>query len=147
MSTFPGFTEPALYGRGVIQQSFEITYNSAAQTFSVPVPAGSLVFDVAVVVTTAFNATTPTLTVGDGSDPDGYLDDTDIGLATAATATTPAVKLARNSSNPYANGKYYAEADTIDFVFDPGTLDASPTGKLKGTVLMVNLANDIAAAV
>lgn len=123
---------------------FELNYDAPAGTYTIPVKAGTFVDYIATVVTTAFNATSPSLKVGDGSDDDGFGDNTDIALATAATATTPAIKLSRNSSNPYANGKYYAADDTIDFVFDPGT--SGTAGVLKGFVVMSNVKNDGLAA-
>lgn len=98
-----------------------INYDAPAATYPVPVKGGQLCKGTASVVRVAFDATTPTLTIGDGHDVDGYADNTDLALATALSDTTPAVKLSINSSNPYANGKYYPADDTIDYVWSPGT--------------------------
>lgn len=123
---------------------FELNYDAPAGTYTIPVKAGTFVHSVATVVTTAFNATTPALKCGDGVDDDGYQDSTDIALATAATGAVPAIKLSRNSSNPYANGKYYTADDTIDFIWSPGT--SGTTGVLKGYVIMSSVLNDGLAA-
>ena len=140
MAKFPATSEVRASVKAQTTVHFELTYSDNLATYTVPVKAGMFVHSVGVVVKTAFNATSPALKVGDGDDDDGYLDNTDVALATAATATVPAVKLSRNSGNPYANGKYYAADDTIDFVFDPGT--TGTTGLLKGFVVLSSVKND-----
>jgi hypothetical protein len=90
-----------------------------AETINVPVPAGAVVLEVKLVVDVGFTSTgSNTITVGDGSDPDGYI--------TAAVATTAAMATAGatiNSTGLYAFGgtdttarelKVYASADTLD---------------------------------
>lgn len=110
-------------GRGHVWQVAEILYSFASDTYTLTIPAGTLVLGTFTVVTEVCDGS-PTLTVGDGDDADGFQDSTDIVPGTALSVTTPAVKLAENSSNPYANGKYYPTADTLDFVWVKGT---SPT--------------------
>lgn len=140
MAKFPGTAEVRTTALVPTLVHVEIDKADPAATYTVPVKAGTFVHSVGVVIKEAFNGAGCTLIVGDGADDDGYLDTTDVAVATAATATVPTVKLSRNSSNPYANGKYYAADDTIDFVFAPGTTPT--TGKLKGFVIMSSVRND-----
>jgi hypothetical protein len=145
MARFPGVGEVRVDARSLTTVHFELNYNDASGTYTIPVKKGTFVHTIGTVVTTVFDGS-PTLTIGDGDDADGFLDSADIAPGTAATGTTPAVKLAEDGGNPYANGKYYASEDTIDFVW---TKDAAgTTGKLKGFVVMSNLYNDgISAAI
>lgn len=101
----------------------EILYSFATDTYTLTIPAGTLVLEQFAVVTEAMDGS-PTLTIGDGDDADGFQDSTDLAPGTALSVTTPAVKLAEDAGNPYANGKYYPTADTMDFVWTKGT---SPT--------------------
>ena len=137
MAKFPGVGEVGMTARGTSIQAVEIVYNDAAGTYTIPVQAGSLVLRGGVVVITAFDGTGAALKTGDGTDDDGFIDNTDIDLTTAATGATPAVKLFSASSNPYAAGKYYAADDTLDFVFAPGT--TATTGRLIAFVEFVNV--------
>ena len=92
---------------------------NAGSAINVPVPAGSRILDVRLVVDVGFTSTgTNTITVGDGNDADGFI------TATAATTTTMATAGAViNNDGVYAFGatdtgaaeiKLYAAADTID---------------------------------
>jgi hypothetical protein len=91
---------------------------NAGSTINVPVPAGSRILDVRLVVDVAFTSTgTNTITVGDGSDADGFI------TATAADTTTLVANAVINNDGVYAFGatdtgaaeiKLYAAADTID---------------------------------
>lgn len=119
---------------------FELNYDAASGTFTIPVKAGTFVHKVVTVVKTAFNATSPALTVGDGDDADGYLTSVNVALATAGTGTAPAVKDSSGIANPYQFGKYYAADDTIDFAWTQGT--SGTAGVLKGYVVMSNVKND-----
>jgi hypothetical protein len=93
---------------------------NAGSTINVPVPAGSRILDVRLVVDVAFTSTgTNTITVGDGSDADGFI------TATAADTTTLVANAVINNDGVYAFGatdtgaaeiKLYAAADTIDLV-------------------------------
>ena len=124
MANFPKTAEIRVTARTAAGVWCELTYADPAATYTLPVKAGQGVRASSFsVVKTAFDAS-PTCTVGDGSDVDGYQDNSDIALGTAATATTPAVKLFSASGNPYANGKVYTSDDTVDFIWDPNTATA-----------------------
>jgi hypothetical protein len=94
----------------------------------VKIPANTLVLGVALNVTTAEGGTL-TIDVGDGADPDGYLD----GVNANATA---AYSLAPSAGTPtgYASGKFYTAEDTIDVV----TVNAADTAVMSLTVVMVD---------
>jgi hypothetical protein len=93
---------------------------NAGSTINVPVPAGSRILDVRLVVDVAFTSTgTNTITVGDGSDADGFI------TATAADTTTLVANAVINNDGVYVKGdtdataaeiKLYSAADTIDLV-------------------------------
>lgn len=117
--------DPQPGSHGTFIQAGVVVYNMASGTYTLTIPAGTLVLRGGTLITEAFDGTSPTIKNGDGFDDDGYQDSTDIAPATALTDTTPAVKLFANSSNPYANGKYYPTADTFDCVFAQAS--ASPT--------------------
>lgn len=138
MAKFPGTAEVRCNGLTPAIAHVELVYTDGSATYTVPVKAGMFVHEVGVVVTQDFDGS-PALVIGDGTDDDGYMDSADIALGTAATGAVPAVKLSRNSGNPYANGKYYAVDDTIDFKFTAGT--APTKGKLKGFVIMSSVRN------
>ena len=76
-----------------------------------PIPAGTLVTNVGMVVTTAAGVTS-TIAIGDGSAAAGYL------AATSANATGTSCGVPVLSSGAFAptlsGGKVYAAADTID---------------------------------
>jgi len=82
----------------------------------IDVPAKTLVTNVILVVTEAFAGGTPSIDIGDGDDPDGWIDtddvtETTIGAYCGDETTTAA----------YANSrKYYPTADTIDAVIATG---------------------------
>lgn len=76
------------------------------------IPANTFVTDVICIVTEAFTGGTPSLDIGDGADPDGWIDTVDITEA----GTTGAYKGSAYASEYAPSGKYYAAADTIDAV-------------------------------
>ncbi len=85
----------------------------ANEIFSVP--ANTLVKEVALNIVSAFNGSV-TLTIGDGTDADGFLDDIQI----APTVTGWKSSLA--DANPFSlQGKLYASADTVDITRGGGT--------------------------
>lgn len=99
--------------------SFDWKNLNAGHAINVPIPAGSRVLAVKIRVVEGFTSTgTNTITVGDGSDADGFI--------TATAATTVTMATAGNVILPdgvYAFGatdtgaaelKAYAAADTID---------------------------------
>ena len=92
---------------------------NAGSAINVPVPAGSRILDVRLVVDVGFTSTgTNTITVGDGSDADGFI------TATAATTVTMAsagsvinnegVDAFGATDTGAAEIKLYSSADTID---------------------------------
>lgn len=94
----------------------------------IPVPANTLVTSVVLNVTTAEGGTL-TLDVGDGADPDGYLDGVN-GNAVAAYSLAPSA----GTPTGLADGKFYASADTIDVT----TVNAADTAVMSLTVVMVD---------
>lgn len=88
---------------------------------AIPLPAKSLVMAVGLDVTTAEGGTL-TIDVGDGTDPDGYLDGVNgntvasyqSGNNLTVTAGTPNAVV--GTPYAYALGKYYSAADTLDVV-------------------------------
>ncbi len=91
----------------------------------IKVSAKTLVTHVALEVTTAEGGTL-TLDVGDGDNPDGYLDGVN-GNATAAYISVA-------GTDAFEQGKYYTAADTIDVV----TVNAADTAVMKLTAVMVD---------
>jgi hypothetical protein len=91
----------------------------------IKVPAQTLVTHVALEVTTAEGGTL-TLDVGDGDNPDGYLDGVN-GNATAAYISVA-------GTDAFEQGKYYTAADTIDVV----TVNAADAAVMKLTAVMVD---------
>ena len=89
------------------------------------VPANTLVTNVALNVTTAEGGTL-TVDVGDGDNPDGYLDGVN-GNATAAYLTVA-------GTDAFEAGKYYTAADTIDIVLN----NAADAAVMTLTAVMVD---------
>ena len=91
----------------------------------IPLPAKSLVLRVGYDVTTAEGASA-TFDLGDGSDTDGYLNDISLNSVASGIST---VSLAEGTPNtfplPYAVGKYYSAADTIDMLINSNSVDAA----------------------
>jgi len=90
------------------------------------VPANTLVTHVALNVTTAEGGTL-TIDVGDGTDPDGYIDGVD------ANATAAYINDAGGAA-ALAHGKFYTAADTIDVT----TVNAADAAVMTLTVMMVD---------
>lgn len=92
---------------------------NAAATINVPVPAGTRVLDVRLVVDVGFTSTgTNTITVGDGSDADGFITATAATTVTMATAgaviIVDGVYAFGGTDTGAAELKSYSAADTID---------------------------------
>jgi hypothetical protein len=131
------YQEPENFVKATIEIAGQWDFNLASGTYPLcQVPSGYVVDEVVTVVSQVFDGS-PTGTIGDGDDADGYLDSTDIAPGTALTASTPALKRSRNSSNPYANGKYYPSADSVDLVWVQGTNPT--TGVMKFFITLRNL--------
>ncbi len=99
------------------------------------VPAGSYVRCVCRVLTASTDSSTRTIDIGDGSDPDGFVDGADMKttgryhLAPALVDATP------NTIVGYSFGKYYAAADTIDLT----AVQALTNGKVLISALIFDL--------
>lgn len=91
----------------------------------IKVPANTLVTNVALNVTTAEGGTL-TIDVGDGDDPDGFLDGVN------ANATAAYIPVAGTAA--YEQGKYYTAADTIDVT----TVNAADAAVMTLTAIMVD---------
>lgn len=122
----------------------ELGYDDANGTYQVPVEAGTLVENVWGVTITAFNGTGASLNISDSDSASTYyLTNANLALTVAATTTTPAIKNASvtGAANGYGNGKYYAAAGNINFVFVASTSGTPTTGRFLGFVKMFNVLN------
>lgn len=100
--------------RTVVSRDITLADTNTTATV-IEVPAGTYIppYGVTVLITTAFAGGTPSCTVGDGDDVDGWLTSADITETTAGAYASAA--------GAYAiAGKYYAAADTIDIVVATG---------------------------
>lgn len=77
------------------------------------VPAGVLVTKLIAYTPTAWTASV-TITIGDGTSAAGFLASADIAPTSAQTDGIP--KSSISGAEAFANGRYYAAADTIDAV-------------------------------
>ena len=91
----------------------------------IQVPAQTLVTHVALEVTTAEGGTL-TVDVGDGDNPDGYID--------GVNANATAAYLTVAGTDAYEAGKFYTAADTIDIVLN----NAADAAVMKLTAVMVD---------
>ena len=91
----------------------------------IKVPANTLVTNVALNVTTAEGGTL-TIDVGDGDNPDGYLD--------GVNANATAAYLTVAGTDAFEAGKYYTAADTIDIVLN----NAADAAVMTLTAVMVD---------
>jgi hypothetical protein len=82
---------------------------------AIPLPAKSLVLRVGLDVTTAEGGTL-TIDVGDGTDPDGFLDGVNANTVASYCSALALTEAAPNTVTGYSNGKYYSAADTLDVV-------------------------------
>jgi hypothetical protein len=122
-----------------IKWSEDGTNALASQTFTIPVKAGTFVHEVSTFVSEAFttSGSNASLAIGDGTSANGYLATTDTVLQTIDTATTSS----RAAGEAFANGKYYAVDDTLDFVFVAAASGAT-AGCVKGFVVLSNVTLD-----
>ena len=91
----------------------------------IKIPAKTLVTHVALEVTTAEGGTL-TVDVGDGDNPDGYLD--------GVNANATAAYLTVAGTDAFEAGKFYTAADTIDIVLN----NAADAAVMKLTAVMVD---------
>jgi hypothetical protein len=79
------------------------------------IPAGAYVERVVLIITTVEDSTC-TFDLGDGADPNGY--DDAINGETLGSAVSVGCVTSLAGTDAYAEGKYYAAADTIDIDMD-----------------------------
>jgi hypothetical protein len=125
-------------GYGVFEVDFSKPENQISiptgDTYTIqiaPVKKGTLVQNVYMVVETAEGVAIDA-EVGDGDDPDGYID----GAVVAVALNTPALYVGNGAFNDAGNsakGKLYAADDTIDMVIanSSGSTYALDSGKIK----------------
>lgn len=77
------------------------------------IPAGTIIHNVVLEIITAEATATPTINVGDGTDPNGWV----AGVDTSAAAGT---KYLGAGAYVAAGGKLYATADTLDLEMPAG---------------------------
>lgn len=103
-----------------------LTALAATDTLEViKVPANTLVTNVVLNVTTAEGGTL-TIDVGDGADPDGFID--------GVNANTTAAYIPVAGTAAFEQGKYYTAADTIDVT----TVNAADAAVMTLTAVMVD---------
>jgi len=98
-------------------RSRDITYADTGTTVgAISVPADTFVSKVIAHIETAFSAT-GTVDCGDGTDPDGWIDNLQM------SAANTGIKLGTGGDSAYwtAAGKGYTAADTIDVYVDDNT--------------------------
>jgi hypothetical protein len=95
---------------------FAKTASGAGDTVQVlHIPAGTLVLR-AGYHTRTLEGGTATGTLGDGTDPDGFLTATNWNSTTDQLSSLLLTEAGPNTVTAYTGGKYYAAADTIDAV-------------------------------
>jgi len=116
--------------------------DDTAHTLTVPIPAGAIMMNFGLELITPFqdssgegNASSLTLTVGDGADPDGFI--TSVQLHEDSTEITT-IQWDTGALITAGANKVYNSADTIDFLFTPSvatsgslSLNELTAGKLK----------------
>ena len=127
--------------RAVTIVHFDIRFDDASATFTIPVKAGTLVHEVGAAVTTAFTSTSPDLVVGDGDDDNGYLQASALDLDLSTATNVNLIVSSAATTNGYRYGRYYPSDDTIDFVWTQGS-GTKTAGSLKGFVKLSNVQYD-----
>tara|TARA_R100000458_G_C8067664_1_gene107839 strand:- start:45 stop:482 length:438 start_codon:yes stop_codon:yes gene_type:complete len=121
-------------------QSDELDLTSTAGVYSVfSVPAGAYVLGVKVLVTSAITAGSMDIDVGDGDDPDMFIDGWDGTAGSVAVNTIIDVSGSALEAG-VATGRYYSSADTIDV--DINTV--ATAGKIKLLVLLATHIPEVA---
>lgn len=99
------------------------------------VPAGSYVRCVCRVETASTDSSTRTIDIGDGSDPDGFVDGADMKTTGRYHLAPALVEATPNTIVGYSFGKYYAADDTIDLT----AVQALTNGKVRISALIMDL--------
>ena len=124
-----------------------LTNSATTQTFTLPVPAGGIVYDVGVYLETAFDGgsiSSLKIDIGDVTDADGYVDNVEIAVDATEVIYTRSngvlLKDASASSTDLHQGKLYTAADTIDILLTGShNVDTLDTGKVTVWVDMKRL--------
>ena len=118
--------------------STELDLTSSAGVYPVfAVPAGSYVLDIRVLVTSAITAGSMDIDVGDGDDPDRFIDGWDGTAGSIDVNTIHSFGQATGATEAgIDSGAYYASADTIDV--DINTVASA--GKIR---LLISLATHL----
>lgn len=106
---------------GVVSESAVLHATSGAHAYTetgaptvIPlfaIPADTFIVDVVLEVGTAYNGTTPAMTIGDGTTADRFIDDTIAALGTVG------FKSAKMDANPGSGGHLYTADDNIDMTW------------------------------
>lgn len=96
----------------------EADTNTTALVIDVPAKTFVPAYGVSLLVTEAFAGGTPSFTIGDGDDVDGWAVSTDLTEATIGAYNSVAAAYS-------ISGKYYATADTIDVVVSASLTDGT----------------------
>mgnify|MGYP003131597313 CR=1 FL=1 len=115
-------------------QSAELDLTSTAGVYPVfNIPAGSYLLEVRVLVTSAITAGSADIDVGDGDDPDMFIDGWDCSAGSILAGSIVLFGGASGASEAgVSSGKYYSAADTLDV--DINTVASA--GKIKLLVLL-----------
>lgn len=110
-----------LKGRWVRSRKFTFADKNSTKAV-LDVPANTFIppLGVVVILTTIFEGGTPTIDVGDGANPDGWIDNTDVTVGTAGAYAGTETNTAAYSGT----GKLYTAADTIDVVLPDQAITA-----------------------
>lgn len=111
-------------GRNSSAAAFYIRQDLPSGTYTWTIPDETMVHDIDTAVHEVFNATSPSLSIGDSDSATGYLATADINLA-AAVGT---VANAAGAGEAYAKGRYYPTSKSLVFTWGRGTPAATPTG-------------------
>lgn len=110
-----------LVGKWVRSRQFTFAdKNSTKAVLDVPAKTFIPPLGVVVVITTAFSGGTPTIDAGDGANPDGWVDNTDVTEGTKGAYAGTETNTAAYSGS----GKFYETADTIDVVLPDEAITA-----------------------
>lgn len=110
-----------LLGRWVRSRKFTFADKDSTKAV-LDVPPNTFIppLGVVVILTTIFEGGTPTIDVGDGDNPDGWIDNTDVTVGTAGAYAGTETNTAAYSGT----GKLYTDADTIDVVLPDQAITA-----------------------
>ena len=94
-----------------------------ADTAAIRVNVGDVVGAAFCRIRAAYDGTTPTLALGDGSDADGFMTTTNTG------ATATGIKLGTGAYTDDTPGKLYTAADYVSVEYNIGATDSTQIGR------------------